>query len=194
LGTIISIRPKCPSVSSEPARTLKRQSIYKRIPCSFGARTALPLLRLPYEVRSSCAPSLPIGCSVVSIRNRAPLPATSMHPSAWNVVSQKSICRTVHRAPVLRRIRPLLTPKTQTSNQNTSRTGIKRRSGQYAASRQDADTGRGGQEFMGAVCYQRSGRPDLGVCTSQFQPLSSRLGPLGRREPAPQLQRPFRRL
>jgi hypothetical protein len=30
--------------------------------------------------------------------------------------SQKSLCRTVHRAPVLRRIRPLLTLKAQNSN------------------------------------------------------------------------------
>jgi hypothetical protein len=36
--------------------------------------------------------------------------------SAWKEYSQKSLCRTVHRAPVLRRIRPLLTLKAQNSN------------------------------------------------------------------------------
>jgi hypothetical protein len=30
---------------------------------------------------------------------------------------------------------------------------------------------------MGAVCYQRLGCPDLGVCTSGFEPLSYVLGP-----------------
>jgi hypothetical protein len=31
---------------------------------------------------------------------------------------------------------------------------------------------------MGAVCYQRSGRPDLDVYRNLFEPLSPRLGPL----------------
>jgi hypothetical protein len=34
---------------------------------------------------------------------------------------------------------------------------MKMRSGQYAAPRQDTDTGEGSQEFMGALCYQRPG-------------------------------------
>src|SRR5215208_2604127 len=41
--------------------------------------------------------------------------------------------------------------------------------------------GGGGQEFMGAVCYQRFGRLDVDVRTSRFEPLSYVLGPLGRR-------------
>jgi hypothetical protein len=45
------------------------------------------------------------------------------------------------------------------------------RSGQYASPRQDANTGKGYQEFIGAVCYQRSGCPELGVCTWLFEPL-----------------------
>jgi hypothetical protein len=32
---------------------------------------------------------------------------------------------------------------------------------------------------MGAVCYQRFGCPELGVCTSGFELLSHPLGPLG---------------
>jgi hypothetical protein len=61
------------------------------------------------------------------------------------------------------------------------RVRIKMRSGAYASSRQDTDyTGAGGgQEFMGAVCYQRFGYPELGVRTSRFQPLSYLIGPLG---------------
>jgi predicted ester cyclase len=51
----------------------------------------------------------------------------------------------------------------------TSRTGIKIRLNPYAATSQDADAGEGGgQELMRAVQYSRSGRPDLGVCTSRF--------------------------
>jgi hypothetical protein len=30
---------------------------------------------------------------------------------------------------------------------------------------------------MGALCYQRSGRPDLDVYRSRFEPLSAQLGP-----------------
>jgi hypothetical protein len=46
------------------------------------------------------------------------------------------------------------------------------RSSQYAASLRTLI--RGYQEFIGAVCYQRSGCPDLGVCTSGFELLSHR--------------------
>jgi hypothetical protein len=42
-------------------------------------------------------------------------------------------------------------------------------------------TGEGYQEFMGAVCYQRLGCPDLDVYRSRFEPLSYLVGPLGRR-------------
>jgi hypothetical protein len=47
---------------------------------------------------------------------------------------------------------------------------------------------------MGAVCYQRLGCPDLGVCTSRFEPFSPQLGPLGRRGSVRRLQRPSRLL
>jgi hypothetical protein len=54
---------------------------------------------------------------------------------------------TVHRASVLRRMRPLLTLKAQNSKNYISHTGIKMRSGRYAPPRQDADTGEGYQEL-----------------------------------------------
>jgi hypothetical protein len=38
----------------------------------------------------------------------------------------------------------------------------------------------GGQEFMGAVDYTKSGCPDIDARTSQFKSLSHLLGPLGR--------------
>jgi hypothetical protein len=58
-------------------------------------------------------------------------------------VRLRPICRTVHRAPLLRRIRPLLTLRAQIADHYISRTGIMMRSSQYAAPRQDADTGEG---------------------------------------------------
>jgi hypothetical protein len=75
-----------------------------------------------------------------------------IHLSAWKEYSQESICRTVHRAQVLRRSRPLLTLKAQTSDHYMLRVRIKMRSGQYAAPREDADAGAGGrQEFRGRL-------------------------------------------
>jgi hypothetical protein len=59
-----------------------------------------------------------------------------------------------------------------------SRTGIKMRSGAYAASRQDAEAG-GYQDFRPPVHYQRSCCPDLGVYTSRFEGRTMLLGPLG---------------
>jgi hypothetical protein len=50
-----------------------------------------------------------------------------------------------------------------------TRTGIKMRSGQYAASRQDDDTGEGYQELRPRVLYERYGLPDFGVHTSRFK-------------------------
>jgi hypothetical protein len=47
---------------------------------------------------------------------------------------------------------------------------------------------------MGAVCYKRSGYPDLGVHTSPFEPLSYLLSPQGRRRFVRQLQGHSRRL
>jgi hypothetical protein len=38
------------------------------------------------------------------------------------------------------------------------------RSGQYAASRQDDDTGEGYQELQPRVLYERYGLPDIGAC------------------------------
>jgi hypothetical protein len=55
----------------------------------------------------------------------------------------------VHGAPVLRQIRPLRTLKAQTSNHSISFTGIKMRSSQYAAPRQDTDTGGGASGVQG---------------------------------------------
>jgi hypothetical protein len=66
-----------------------------------------------------------------------------VHPIAWKGYSQKAMCRTVYRAPLLRRILPLRTPRTQNSNHYVSRIGIRTRSGQYAAPPQNADTGEG---------------------------------------------------
>jgi len=57
--------------------------------------------------------------------------------------SQKSICRIVHRAPVRRRMRQLLTLRAQTSDHYISCTGIKMRLSQYASSHQDADAAEG---------------------------------------------------
>jgi hypothetical protein len=73
---------------------------------------------------------------------------------------------------------------------------IMMRSGAYASSRLDTDyVGvRGGQEFMGAVDYTKSGCPDIDARTSRFKSLSHLLGPLGRRVPALRLQGPVRRL
>ena len=84
-----------------------------------------------------------------------------IHLSAWKEYSQKSLCRTVHRAPVLRRIRPLLTLKAQNSNYYIWRTGVKMRSGQYTVTSQDADTrgGVAGDSTPGLL--QRPGRPRL---------------------------------
>jgi hypothetical protein len=81
-----------------------------------------------------------------------------IHLSAWKEYSQKSLCRTVHRAPVLRRIRPLLTLKAQNSNYYIWRTGVKMRSGQYTVTPQDADTRGGVAGVRTPVCYQRPGR------------------------------------
>jgi hypothetical protein len=41
-----------------------------------------------------------------------------------------------------------------------------------------ARPGRGYQEFMGAVCYQRSGCPSLGVCTTHLESFSLLGSPL----------------
>jgi hypothetical protein len=96
----------------------------------------------------------------------------------------------VHRAPLLRRIRPQLTLKVQKAEHYMLCVRVKMRSGAYASSRQDTDYAEagGGQEFMGAVQYSRSGCPDLHVYRSRFQPLPYVLGPLGCRVPAPRLQ------
>jgi hypothetical protein len=67
------------------------------------------------------------------------------------VNSPMSSCRTVHRAPVLRQIRPLLTPKAQTSNHSISRTCLKMRSDQYAAPREHANKWEGYQELRPLV-------------------------------------------
>jgi hypothetical protein len=70
---------------------------------------------------------------------------------SWKVDSQKSICRTVHRVPVLRPIRPLRTLRTQTSACCISDPGIMMRSDQYAAPREHSNRGRGRQELRPPV-------------------------------------------
>jgi hypothetical protein len=52
-----------------------------------------------------------------------------------------------------------------------SRTDIEMRSGQYAAPRQDADTGVGVARVRTPVRYQRAGLPDADACTSGFEGL-----------------------
>jgi hypothetical protein len=54
--------------------------------------------------------------------------------------------------------------------------------------------GEGYQELGPPVCQERSGRPELGVYRSRFEPLSYLLGPAGPQGAVPQLQRPSRRL
>jgi hypothetical protein len=95
--------------------------------------------------------------------------SNSIHPSAWEKYSPKSICRTVNRTLVLRRIRPLLTLRTQTSDHHVLRVRIKKCSDQYAASRQDDDTGEGYQELRPRVHYGRYVLPAFGVCTRRFE-------------------------
>jgi hypothetical protein len=54
--------------------------------------------------------------------------------------------------------------------------------------------GRGYQELRPPVCQERSGRPEVDVCTSRFEPLSYLLSPQGRRSFVRQLQGHSRRL
>src|SRR5215204_4596368 len=58
-----------------------------------------------------------------------------------------SICRTVHRAPLLRQSRPLLTLRAQKADHYKLHVRTEMRSGQYAAPREDADAGRGSRRF-----------------------------------------------
>jgi hypothetical protein len=54
---------------------------------------------------------------------------------------RSTYAETVHKIPILRRIRPLRTLKAQTSDHYIWRTSIQMRSGQYAAPPQDTDAG-----------------------------------------------------
>jgi hypothetical protein len=54
-----------------------------------------------------------------------------------------SICRIVHRAPLLRQSRPLLTLRAQKDDHYMLHVRTEMRSGQYAAPREDADAGEG---------------------------------------------------
>ncbi len=86
--------------------------------------------------------------------------------------------KTVHRAPILRRSRPLRTLEAQNSNHYTSRTGIKRCA--RANTRHPLRTlmrGRGNQG-QGVLQYSTSGRPDLGVYASRFEGRNMGRGPL----------------
>jgi hypothetical protein len=78
-----------------------------------------------------------------------------IHPTVWKGISPKSICRTVHIASVLRRIRPLLKREAQKADHYILCVRIKLRSGAYATPRQDTDYAGagGGQEFRPRVCY-----------------------------------------
>ncbi len=69
-------------------------------------------------------------------------------------------------APVLRRFRPHLTLKIQKADHYKSRTDIEMRSGQYAAPRQDADTG-GTQEFIPGLLPEAQ-TPGLDTRRSRF--------------------------
>jgi hypothetical protein len=73
---------------------------------------------------------------------------------------------------------------------------IEMHSGAYASSHQDTDyTGAGDrQKLRPPVDYQWCGRPELGVRTSRFEPLSDVLGPPGRRGLVRRLQRRLGRL
>ena len=116
------------------------------------------------------------------------------YPTGQKKCSPKSLCRTVQRAPVLRRSWPLLTLRAQTSDHYMLRVCIKKRSGQYAAPRQDADTGEGYQELRPRVLYGRYGVPDMDVCTRRFKGRRIWSGPQGPRDHVRRLQRPLRRL
>ena len=78
------------------------------------------------------------------VRGRAFFPVPCLiRPSAWKVDSQNSICRSVHRAPILRRIRPLLTLRTEKADHYMLRVRIKMRLCQYAAPHKHANRGEG---------------------------------------------------
>jgi hypothetical protein len=67
-----------------------------------------------------------------------------IHRSAWKGNLPRSICRTVHRAQVLRLIQPLRILGAQNSVHYVLRVRIKMRLGGCASSRQDTDTDTGG--------------------------------------------------
>ena len=92
-----------------------------------------------------------------------------IHSSAWKGGSQKFISRTVHKAPVLRRIRPLRTLKAQKPDYYISLTGIRcaRVHARYRI--RTLIRGRGSQELRPRVCYERYGLPDMGVSTRRFK-------------------------
>ena len=54
--------------------------------------------------------------------------------------------------------------------------------------------GRGRQELRPRVCYEKYGLPDMGVYIIRVEGRNMGLGPQGRREPTPRLQRRWRRL
>ena len=103
--------------------------------------------------------------------------------TSWKVDSQKSTGRTVHRAPVLRQSRPLLTLRPRRPITLHPVRLYKDALGRIRVIPVRIPTIRGAGGWSGvhgwAVCYQRSGYPDLGVHTSPFEPLSHLLSPSG---------------
>jgi len=83
-----------------------------------------------------------------------------IHSSAGETNSQKSMCRSVHRAPVLRRIRPLLTLRAQKADHYMPRARTRMRTDESATLRRDTDTGGGGSRRHGPGSITR-GKPCL---------------------------------
>ena len=81
------------------------------------------------------------------------------------------MCRTVHRAPILRRIRPLRTLRAQKADHYMLRARIKMRSGAYVALCQDTlcGTRQGQEEFTGALHYERYGLAGTCVRTCRLK-------------------------
>jgi hypothetical protein len=83
----------------------------------------------------------------------------------------------VHRALILRRIRPFRTLRAQNSTHYISDPGKKKRSDQYAAPHEHANRGEGYQELRPPVHDGRYGLPDMDVDMSRFEGRNTRLSP-----------------
>src|SRR5918997_6557 len=90
-------------------------------------------------------------------------------PTSWKVNSRKVVCRMVH-SPA--RWPPYGRPETSRLLKVAHymlHVRTEMRSDQYAAPRQDDDTGEGYQELRPPAHYQRYGLPDMGVYISRFE-------------------------